>query len=242
MALSYLFSGIIMAFSVRKFRILQKLLTFPPDLGIINVDIYIVRCFTLQENIARETAPCDAQLISRYQNGDETAFELLQARYLGLISSIAKKYRGRDLYPDTTDLTQEAMVAMLAAVRKYDSSKNMSFKNFLAMCVETRFISVFREASKKSRIPDNNKIFLDEEGDQISDSNQITVDELLESREHTRALYKRLKEELSPYEYEVTLRYLKGFSCRETAELLGVSEKSVENALSRTRKKISKHR
>lgn len=216
-------------------------MTFSHILVIINVDIYIVRCFTLQENIARETVPSDAQLISRFQDGDENAFELLVARYLGLISSIAKKYRGRDLYPDTTDLTQEAMVAMLTAVRKYDSTKNMSFKNFLAMCVEKRFISVFRGVSKKSRIPDNNKIFLDEEGDQIPDSNQITVDEILESKEHTRSLYRRLKDELSPYEYEVTLYYLKGFSCRETAEHMNVSQKSVENALSRTRKKISKH-
>ena len=133
------------------------------------------------------------------------------------------------------------MVAMLIAVRKYDGEKNMSFKNFLALCVEKRFISVYRAASSKSRIPDNNKIFLDGENEDVFDSNQSTPDEVLESKEHTRSLYQRLKEELSPYEYEVTLCYLKGFSCKETAALLNVSEKSVENALSRTRKKISKH-
>ena len=216
-------------------------MTFIAVLFIIKVDIYIVRCFILQENIAREPLPHDAQLIQRFQSGDETAFELIAARYLGLISSIAKKYRGRDLYPDTTDLIQEAMVAMLIAVRKYDSDKNMSFKNFLALCVEKRFISVLRAASSKSRIPDNNKIFLDDESEDVFDSNQSTPDEILESKEHTRSLYKRLKEELSPYEYEVTLCYLKGFSCKETARFLNVSEKSVENALSRTRKKISKH-
>ena len=208
---------------------------------IISVDIYIVRCFILQENMAREPVPTDVQLIRRFRNGDETAFELIAARYLGLISSMAKKYRGRELYPDTTDLIQEAMVAMLTAVRKYDDAKNMSFKNFLALCVEKRFISVLRAASSKSRIPDNNKIFLDDESEDLFDSNQSTVDEMLESKEHTRSLYQRLKDELSPYEYEVTLCYLKGFSCKETAVLLNVSEKSVENALSRTRKKISKH-
>lgn len=208
---------------------------------IIKVDIYIVRCFILQEKIAREALPSDALLIRRFREGDETAFEQIAARYLGLISSIVKKYRGRDLYPDTTDLIQEAMVAMLIAVRKYDSEKNMSFKNFLALCVEKRFISVYRGVSSKSRIPDNNKIFLDEEYEDAFDLNQSTVDEILESKEHTELLYRKLKEALSPYEYEVTLCYLKGFSCKETAALLNVSEKSVENALTRTRKKISKH-
>lgn len=216
-------------------------MTFSILLFIISVDIYIVRCFILQETIAREPVPDDALLIEQFRLGDETAFELIAARYLGLISSIVKKYRGRDLYPDTTDLIQEAMVAMLIAVRKYDSSKNMSFKNFLSMCVEKRFISVFRSVSSKSRIPDNNKIFIDEEYEDVFDSNQSTPDEILESKEHTDMLYRRLKETLSPYEYEVTLCYLKGFSCKETAALLNVSEKSVENALTRTRRKISKH-
>ena len=49
---------------------------------------------------------------------------------------------------------------------------------------------------------------------------------------------KRITEILSDFETEVLKLYLKGFSYKAIGEMLGKSEKSVGNALSRIRKKI----
>ncbi len=200
-----------------------------------------MRCFTLKEHSVKAEFLTDQELIRRFRDGEEDAFETIAARYIGLVNSLTKKYRSAALYQDMTDLTQEAMLAMLSAVRSYDESEHMSFKNFLSLCVENRLRSIVRTQSTSKRIPDNNMISIDEEAQDVFDSTQSTVPEMVESKEYIRSLMNLLKDKLSPLEYRATLLYLRGYTYKESAELLKVSEKSVENALSRTRKKMSKH-
>ena len=193
------------------------------------------------EKNAKGLVPSDEELIERFKSGEEEAFELIAERYLGLIGSLSKKYRRYAPCSDTKDLMQEAMVALFMAVNSFDAGSGSSFKTYLSVCVENRFKSIVRASNRIGSIPGSSMISIDDESEDVFDATQSTVPEMVESKDFIRTLYRLLKDKLSDLEYKVTVLYLKGYSYREISQLLCVSEKTVENALSRTRKKISKH-
>ncbi len=181
----------------------------------------------------------DIDLIKRIQNGDETAFEIIAPRYVGLIGSVTSKYRNTGDYFDSSDFVQEGLLALLYACRNFDTKHNMSLKNYILLCVESRFKSIVRKVNKKSHIPQDALLSINDDIDQIFDATQSSPDEIFESREYIERVKYILKDRLSPFEYNVVGLYLTGYSYSECAKKLCVSEKSVENALCRIRKKLS---
>ncbi len=182
----------------------------------------------------------DAALLEEFRGGSEDAFEIIVSRYLGLISSAAKKYRGMSADTDDSDLLQEGMVALLAACRTYDGGKGMSFKNYLMLCVENRYRSLLRSATRKGNVPARNMISIEEEQDAAFDSTATSLPELVEMKEYIGSLYRILKDSLSDLEYKVAILHLSGYSYREIAERLNVSLKTVDNAQTRIRQKLSR--
>ena len=174
----------------------------------------------------------DIDLIKRIQGGDDAAFETIASRYLGLIGSVASKYRNIGNYFDNSDFVQEGLLALLYACKNFDAKQGMSLKNYILLCVESRFKSIVRKVNKKSRVPQDVLLSISDDIDQISDTTQSSPDEIFESREYIERVRNTLKDRLSPFEYSVVSLYL-------SAKKLSVSEKSVENALSRIRKKLS---
>ena len=65
-----------------------------------------------------------------------------------------------------------------------------------------------------------------------------TPEELLMCREQLNQLLSRLQGILSKSEYDVLMPYGNGLSYKEIAERLSVTEKTVDNALQRARKKV----
>ena len=181
----------------------------------------------------------DIDLIKRIQGGDDAAFETIASRYLGLIGSVASKYRNIGNYFDNSDFVQEGLLALLYACKNFDAKQGMSLKNYILLCVESRFKSIVRKVNKKSRVPQDVLLSISDDIDQISDTTQSSPDEIFESREYIEKVRNTLKDRLSPFEYSVVSLYLSGYTYSECSKKLSVSEKSVENALSRIRKKLS---
>ena len=105
---------------------------------------------------------------------------------------------------------------------------------YAKICVTNSMISYRRAVAKKaSRIA-----FVDEDDlERISDPSQ-EVTRLVAQKESEQALGEKIEKTLSEYENEVWAYYVLGHSSLEIATRLGVSEKSVDNAIFRIRKKL----
>ena len=175
-----------------------------------------------------------------FRSGSDEAFENLASRYLGLISSVSKKYRGFLPDAEDSDLIQEGMLALLSTCRSYDENGGMSFKNYLMLCVSNRFRTMSRRQSKKSAVPSQSIISIEDEENNAVDPTSCTLPEIVETKDHIDSLYRILKDRLSDLEYRVALLHLSGYTYKETADQLNVSLKTIDNAHTRIRQKLSR--
>ena len=200
-----------------------------------------MRCYILNDaTVSRHSRLSDEELIRDFLSGNDDAFDMIASRYLGLISSAAKKYRCMSADIDDNDMIQEGMVALLAACRTYDSKKGMSFKNYLMICVENRFRSMMRSSARRGAVPARNMISLEDEADTAVDPTETSLPEIVESKEYIDSLHRVLKTSLSDLEYKVAILHLSGYTYKEIAQRLNISLKSVDNAQTRIRQKLSR--
>ena len=221
--------------------ILKNRLTFSRNLFIIILYSFIVRCFILKDHVPnREPRLSDEELLRRFRSGDDAAFEKIASRYLGLISSASKRYRGMSPDIDDGDLVQEGMIALLSACRSYQQDGGMSFKNYSMLCIENRFISLLRHATSRRAVPTQNIISIEDEENNAVDPTTSTLPEIVEEKEYIDSLHQILKDSLSELEYKVAILHLSGYSYKEIAQRLNIPLKSVDNAQTRIRQKLSR--
>lgn len=203
----------------------------------------IIYCEVLYLNepiVNREMRQTDEELLRDFLSGNDDVFDMIASRYLGLISSAAKKYRGMATDIDDSDMIQEGMVALLSACRTYDDSKGMSFKNYLMTCVENRYRSMMRSSSRQRAVPTRNMISLEDDAETAFDPTVTSLSELVETKEYINSLHRILKNSLSSLEYKVAILHLSGYTYKEIAQRLNISLKSVDNAQTRIRQKLSR--
>lgn len=180
------------------------------------------------------------KLIQSNNDYDDLAFETLCARYMGIISSIASKYRYCAEGYELSDFMQEGLIGLLSACKSFDVDGGMTFKNYAMLCVENRFRSIYRHQNKKGQLSLSSMMPLDDTLSTLEDSNALTMQEFLESKEYIKSVFSKIEGELSTLEKKVLMLYLSGYSYRQTATALNVSEKAIDNALYRIRKKLSR--
>ena len=169
----------------------------------------------------------------------DEAFENMCARYMGLISSIASKFRNCFEFYEHSDIMQEGLIGLMFACRTFDTNGGMSFKNYAMLCVENRFRTIRRHTQAKSRVPENNIEPIDDSLNVVEDITSMSMQETLEIKEFLNSVYAKIEDLLSPFEKNVLSLHLFGYSYKESAETLSVSDKAVDNALYRIRKKLS---
>ena len=188
--------------------------------------------------------PTDEVLAALAAAGDRNAEELIVSRYRRLVRTCARPYFLAG--GDSEDLTQEGMVGLIKAVREYDAEKDASFRTFAEVCIRNRLYSVLRAAARDKHKALNQSVSLDTPD---FDSNSYTSgpsnlaqrnpeDDMID-REHTAALLSGVRKQLSEFEAKILGYYLDGLSCREIAETVGKSPKSVDNAVQRIRRKVA---
>ena len=174
---------------------------------------------------------------------DEEAVELIKAGEYGLLPIIIERYmsvivaNAKGYLPAAyvDDAVQEATIALYNAIKTYDPQKS-SFSTFATLCIRRSVFSFARKNGAQRNIPD--ELVASLEDSEISDN--ITPEAILIQKEDYDALTQNIKVELSKMEYEVLQLFLAGMSYSNIAEILKISEKSVDNALSRIRKKLKK--
>ena len=173
----------------------------------------------------------DEQLVVLAREKNEEAFTRLVSRCSGMLKSLSAKYC-RD-FSESEDLVQEGLLGLLSAVQTYHSSANVAFRTYAYACARNRMVSALQRRNGE-RIQS-----LDEE-DELSDLIGGTDPaSLLVRQEEIEQLNKRLRDGLSVLEYRVLMARLSGYSYREIAKCLNVTEKAVDNAHQRLRRKLT---
>ncbi|MBQ7386149.1 MAG: sigma-70 family RNA polymerase sigma factor [Ruminococcus sp.] len=177
----------------------------------------------------------DALLCSLVRNGSEPAFEEITHRYKGLIRSISKEYS----YPgfDVNDFMQLGLMGLFSACKTYSSDNNTSFKNFAAVCIRRRYISLVRTLWNQKSIPSDALVSLEA---LESSENAQSPEALLLDKEADGQFLELVKSRLSYMELCTLKGYVSGMSYSEIAQSTGLDVKAVDNALQRVRKKLIK--
>lgn len=186
------------------------------------------------KNVENLHALSDDALTALVKKGQEPAFEEITSRYKNLITLLAKQYCAPGF--DLCDFTQEGLLGLLSACRTFDTKSGASFKNYAALCIKRRYISIIRKSQSKRTIPKDSLISIDEI--ELSDKNLNNPENLIVSRERLEDVLKQMKNTLSQTEIRVFYLYLKGLSYDEISKSLHFPKKAVDNALQRVKKKL----
>ena len=189
----------------------------------------------------------DNDLVLKAQEGDLDAEETLMRKYKETVKIKAKMYYMAGA--DEDDVVQEGMIGLLKAIRQYDAEKEASFGTFASLCITRQIISAIRSAERDKHKALNTSVSL---SDPLKDENEeITVEDTLRTNTaenpETLLIIKDIVNYilhngdniLSEFEMEVLNEVLKGRSHEEIADKLGKNAKSIDNAMQRTKKKIS---
>ena len=183
------------------------------------------------------TSLSDDVLAGYSKNGDDNAFNELVIRYLKLIRFIARKYSAQGY--EQNDFVQEGLMALLYACKTFDAHGGSSFGHYVSLLVERRFISIFRSSQSKKAVPEAMLVHIDSLEGELTDFVCSPEEQLMDKEQLDQAL-KRLSALLSAREYEVLLLFASGLSYSRISSRLNISEKAVDNALQRARRKIGK--
>lgn len=136
---------------------------------------------------------------------------------------------------ESDDLFQEGMLGVLSAVKSYNAARGASFATYATVCARNCMLSVLRRVSSGKSVPAAASVSL--EDSEIASDMLDLAEQMILKEEYSR-LSSLIQDELSEKEKSVLKLYLGGSSYKETALLLGISEKSVDNALQRIRRKL----
>ncbi|WP_296727573.1 sigma-70 family RNA polymerase sigma factor [Ruminococcus sp.] len=163
---------------------------------------------------------------------DKSASAVLISRFSKLIFIKSEIYANSET--DSDDLYQEGMISLLKAIEAFNPKKGVKFSTFAEVCIVNRMRTVskksVRDFSFAERIDD------EDAADVLSD--EETPESIYFYKEFFSELWKDICSVLSLTELNVLTLCVQGMSYRDAAEKLEMTEKSVDNAMQRARRKI----
>lgn len=183
-----------------------------------------------------------AKLVNDFQQGNEEAFTVLCEKYkplmLAMISRIILSSFPGVAGSEHDVLMQEATMALYDAARSFDAEQSeVTFGLYSKICIRNRLVSVKRKfaAEKKKK---NKKMSASTKVSEAERVGREVASHKHRAQPNAEALSKVIDGCLSEFEKKVFGLYLQNLSYSEIAEILGISLKSVDNALYRIRCKL----
>ncbi len=170
----------------------------------------------------------DEELVIRAKNDKKAVSELI-VRYLRTVQFLAGRYSS-DIYDD---LVQEGFVGLLKAVNTYRHDENVKFSTYANVCVRNKIVSSLK---KNSLI--NGVEFTDEMADELFEAGEGDPESIFIENEQMDEVYEKITSALSEQEWKVFQLFLTGMAYNQMALNLGVTVKSVDNAMQRVRRKL----
>ncbi len=155
-------------------------------------------------------------------------------KFIPYIRFKASKYNISGI--ETDDLIQEGLIALLRAVSSYSEERNASFKTYATKCIDNGIFAFLKKSLSNKNIPLNDYVSLEFHDFDIV-SNEY-IEDAMETRVELERVFERMNSELSLLERKVLSLFVCGYSYKEVAAILVETEKTVENAILRARKKL----
>ena len=189
----------------------------------------------------------DEEIVALAQNNDDEALTFLLDKYKNFVRSRARSYFL--IGADHEDIVQEGMIGLFKAIRDFKPVRLASFRAFAELCVKRQIITAIKPATRQKHYPLNsyvslNKPLYDEESDRtlldVIEGRITNPEDLFISQEELEHIQSEISVMLSPFEQEVLQAFLDGKSYQEIAVMLDRHVKSIDNALQRVKRKLTK--
>lgn len=200
----------------------------------------------LRTRSVRRVPVSDEELVRRAQDHcDREACEYLLYKYRNLVRAKVKSYFLVGAERD--DLLQIGMIGLWEAITDFKADRHTSFACFAKVCIQRQMISAIKAATRQKQAPLNSSVSLEAPpsgdddrslSDLLTSKPEVNPESIVLGNEGERLLQQSLRHELSPFEWEVLTEYRTGKSYKEMAGELGCKIKSIDNALSRIRRKL----
>ena len=186
----------------------------------------------------------DDRIAERAKNGDKDSQEYLLTKYKNLVKKIAQAYKIAGA--DTEDIIQEGMIGLYKAIRDFDSTKGVYFHVFAKTCINRQIITAVRTANRKKLTPLNEYISLDSTFEAEEENHRIEGEDfesknpeaLFLAKEQREIFQKMLADLLTQKEMQVLRLYTEGYTYKEMAEEVGITEKGISSTIHRIKRKL----
>lgn len=162
----------------------------------------------------------------------------LVARYRNYVYKCASSFFVNGA--EREDIVQEGMIGLYNAIRGFDPSVSTTFASFAAVCIRRQILSAVKASTRKKHIPLNSYVSLsdtDSENNVLAKPDNEPLSFVLD-KEYFNKVSVKISERLSKLELRVLYCYLDGLTYSQIAKIIGRNEKSVDNAISRIKKKL----
>ena len=191
----------------------------------------------------------DEDLLNLIHYGNEEALNFLIKKYRGNVQAKASTYFLRGA--DKEDLIQEGMIGLYKAIRNFKGNKMSSFKTFAELCIKRQMFTAVKTAARQKHGPLNAYVSLykplsNQESaymllDMIAEKNTTNPELLLINQEEFEEKKQKIAELLSKLEQRVWALYINDYSYIEISKALSMSEKSIDNAIQRIKRKAGRY-
>ncbi|MBR6509220.1 MAG: sigma-70 family RNA polymerase sigma factor [Clostridia bacterium] len=172
----------------------------------------------------------DNEIVTEINGGNYELMRVIIERYYSVVIFNVRKYCSEDFFDDAV---QEANLALYTAVKSYEPQKS-AFSTFATLCIKRALFSMLKQRNGQKNIP--KELISSIEETEIVDIN--SPEKLFIEKESLKTLKNNIQVELSALEYKVLQLFLNGESYSDISKKLGISQKSVDNSLTRIRKKL----
>ena len=191
----------------------------------------------------------DYELLYLVSENNEDARDMFFDKYDNVIRMKASKYKKfvESKGFDFNDLLQEGRLGLIQAINDYKEQKNVQFYTFANLCIDRQLATFLRNITRDKHKLLNESISLDTSTNSIGrpltelildDKNIDPEVSFIELEEKTK-LYNDIEKKLTTIENDVFNLRIQGFTYKEIAQLLNVTEKSVDGAIGRIKSKIA---
>ena len=135
---------------------------------------------------------------------------------------------------DADDLMQEGLLGLLRAISSFSPEREIKFLTFADVCISNRMKTLLIRSNRVALpVEDTEQVALTDQEMELENPESILM-----QKERVEELFVEMKSVLSKREYEIFGLFLCGMRYEQMAQKLQITEKSVDNALQRVRRKL----
>ena len=190
----------------------------------------------------------DFELLYLISENNEEAKEMFYKKYKPIIELKAKKIMriSEAKGYDYNDLVQEGMIGLSRAINDFSDQKDVQFTTFANLCIERQMFSFMRNINAGRHKILNESLSFESTNSygspliNLLDDKNVNPETTFIESEEKENLYNNIVSKLSDIEVEIFDLRTKGFSYKEIASLLNITEKSVGKHIEKIKNKINK--